>query len=275
MNQKNAASVTRRSFLEKAGIAGLGTASLAATAAAETARARHAASTTTYYATQRVVQEFSFSSGKAYSDPFNQVELDVTFVDAQGKEFRMPAFWAGEQTWKVRFAAPTAGKYSFHTVSSDPANSDLHGQKGEIVVSEYSGANALLKHGPVRVAGDHLHFEHEDGTPFFWLGDTWWMGLCNRLHWPDGFSGAGGRSGAKRVSPWCRSSPACIPTCRRSTRAAPTRRASRGSRIMRASIPAYFDMADLRIAGSRQITVSSPCIVGCWGYFLPLMGVPK
>ena len=23
--------------------------------------------------------------------------------------------------------------------------------------------------------------------PFFWLGDTWWMGLTKRLLWPEGF----------------------------------------------------------------------------------------
>ncbi|MGH9662853.1 MAG: DUF4038 domain-containing protein, partial [Bryobacteraceae bacterium] len=38
--------------------------------------------------------------------------------------------------------------------------------------------------------------------------------------------------------------------------------------------PAYFDMADVRIQYlvDRGIV---PCIVGCWGYFLPIMGVPK
>ena len=40
---------------------------------------------------------------------------------------------------------------------------------------------------PIRVAADRRHFEHADGTPFFWLGDTWWMGLCERLKWPDEF----------------------------------------------------------------------------------------
>jgi hypothetical protein len=38
--------------------------------------------------------------------------------------------------------------------------------------------------------------------------------------------------------------------------------------------PHYFDMADLRI----QYLVDNglvPCIVGCWGFFLPLMGVAK
>lgn len=33
---------------------------------------------------------------------------------------------------------------------------------------------------------DNRHFEHADGTPFLWLGDTWWKGLCKRLTW-EGF----------------------------------------------------------------------------------------
>jgi hypothetical protein len=32
------------------------------------------------------------------------------------------------------------------------------------------------RHGPVRVARDHRHFEHADGTPFFWLADCTWIG---------------------------------------------------------------------------------------------------
>ena len=45
----------------------------------------------------------------------------MVFTDPEGKEHRMPAFWAGEQTWKVRFAAGSVGKYSFRTISSDAA----------------------------------------------------------------------------------------------------------------------------------------------------------
>jgi hypothetical protein len=36
------------------------------------------------------------------------------------------------------------------------------------------------------VAKDKRHFEHADGTPFLWLGDTWWKCLCKRMTW-EGF----------------------------------------------------------------------------------------
>jgi hypothetical protein len=38
--------------------------------------------------------------------------------------------------------------------------------------------------------------------------------------------------------------------------------------------PAYFDMADVRIQHLVNHGIA-PCIVGCWGYFLPQMGVKK
>ena len=137
------------------------------------------------YAVERCVTEWAYTSGKAYSDPFDDVEFDVVFTDPQGREQRVPAYWAGDQVWRVRYSPAAAGRYTYRTVSSDPTNLELHGQTGVLEVSAYGGDNLLQKHGAVRVAADHLHFEHEDGTPFFWLGDTWWMGLCNRLRWPE------------------------------------------------------------------------------------------
>ena len=136
------------------------------------------------YATARTVMEWSVASGKPYADPFNELDLDVIFADTDGREWRVPAFWAGGQTWRVRFSPPQPGRYTFQTVATDTKNPDLHDRRGEIEVAPYQGDNPLLKRGMIRVAADGRHFEHADGTPFFWLADTWWMGLCKRLRWP-------------------------------------------------------------------------------------------
>ena len=267
--------VTRRSFIGKSGIASLATASLATAGSLDAlaATVRNAQPARTYYATQRVVQEWGFTSGKAYSDPFNQVELDVIFTDPQGQEHRMPAFWAGDQTWRVRFSATKTGKHTFRTVSNDPSNSDLHDQKGEIIVSEYAGDNPLLKHGPVRIAVDHHHFEHEDGTPFFWLGDTWWMALCHRLSWPDDFRTlvsdrvSKGFTVIQIIAGLYPDMPAFDP---RGANEAGYPWEADYTRIN----PKYFDAADLRIQELVNRGLA-PCIVGCWGYFLGFMGMAK
>src|SRR5207244_1534174 len=109
------------------------------------------------------------------------------FIDPKGQELRVPAFWAGKNVWKVRYASPVVGTHSFQSECSEAGDKGLHGIRGKVEVKPYSGQNLLYVHGPIRVAANHRFFEHADGTPFFWLGDTWWMGLSGRLHWPEDF----------------------------------------------------------------------------------------
>ena len=136
---------------------------------------------------QNQTGEWSFRSQKTHQDPFNEIELTGCFRHASGEEQRVPAFWAGGRTWRVRFASPRRGRFQLRMVCSDPTDAGLHGQEAEFTVTRYTGKNVLYRHGPVQVAADPRHFAHADGTPFFWLGDTWWMGLCKRLDWPRGF----------------------------------------------------------------------------------------
>jgi uncharacterized protein DUF4038/uncharacterized protein DUF5060 len=265
-------SITRRSFLEKAGISSIGLGAVSAGNESKGA-AREEAASTVRYATVRRPTEWAYNSAKAYADPFNEVELDVLFSDSKGREQRVPAFWAAEQTWRVRYAAPAPGRYTYRTVSNDPANPALHGQTGVLEVSAYEGENSLHRHGPVRVASDGRHFEHEDGTPFFWLGDTWWMGLCRRLRWPDDFQALVAdrlEKGFTVVQIIAGLYPDMPPFDPRGANEAGFPWEADYARVN----PHYFDMADLRI----QYLVDRglvPCVVGCWGYFLPFMGVPK
>ncbi|MGH7867952.1 MAG: DUF4038 domain-containing protein, partial [Candidatus Dormibacteraceae bacterium] len=272
--------MNRRSFIEKAGLGAAGFASLAEGAAGNGAGVGSPSNdpsgvnpAPTQYGMQHCVAEWSYPSGKVYADPFNNVELDVIFTDSQGQEHRMPAFWAGGQTWRIRYAPPVAGRYTFRTESSDTSNPHLHGQTGVLEVSAYTGNNALQKHGPVRVAADHLHFEHEDGTPFLWLGDTWWMGLCHRLRWPEDFQ----ELAADRVSKGfsviqivAGLYPDMPPFDPRGANEAGYPWEESYTRINHH----YFDMADLRIQELVNRGLA-PCIVGCWGYFLVFMGLQK
>ncbi|MCX7670823.1 MAG: DUF5060 domain-containing protein, partial [Anaerolineae bacterium] len=89
------------------------------------------------YARRNCVLEWAYTSSKTYLDPFNDVELNVVISDGDGAEIVVPAFWAGEQTWRVRFAPRQIGRYTFRTVCSDTGNRDLHGQTGEILVARY------------------------------------------------------------------------------------------------------------------------------------------
>ena len=86
-----------------------------------------------YCAVQNHVAEWSFSSGKTYGDPFNEVTLDVVFTDPDGDEHRVPAFWGGEQTWRVRYASPKVGTHHWRSVCSDVSDSGLHGLRSHMI----------------------------------------------------------------------------------------------------------------------------------------------
>ncbi len=132
------------------------------------------------------VAQIALVSEKTYPNPFIQVELDAVVTRPDGKQLRVPAFWAGGNRWCFRYASDQPGQHAWRTECSDKTNAKLHGIEGKIEVVAYAGENPLYRHGPICVAKDHRHFAHADGAPFLWLGDTWWKGLCNRISW-DGF----------------------------------------------------------------------------------------
>ncbi len=132
-----------------------------------------------------VVSEINFVSDAPYDNSFMDVMLDVEFTAPDGSKKLVPAFWAGEMIWKVRYASPEVGTHNYKTICSKD-DAGLHGVAGEIDVTSYTGDNPLYKHGPIGVSEDNRHFEHHDGTPFLWLADTWWKALSKRLTW-EGF----------------------------------------------------------------------------------------
>lgn len=225
---------------------------------------------TTHSVAQNSVVEWTFSSTKLYDDPFDEVDLECIVTDPEGAEHVVPAFWAGDQNWRVRYASSSIGVHHYRTRCSDTTNLDLHGREGQIEITPYRGDNPLLQHGPLKVAADQRHLEHVDGTPFFWLGDTWWMSLCKRLRWPDDFQAliadrvAKGFSVVQIVAGLY---PDMEPFDERGANEAGFPWTTDFTRIN----PAYFDMADRRLAALVDAGLV-PCIVGCWGFFMDFAG---
>ena len=224
-------------------------------------------------AQQNCIVEIPFLSTANYSDPYNDVDVDVVFTGPDGASFRVPAFWAGDNVWKVRFAAPGVGRYHFKTHASVKGDSGLRDCSGTIDASPYAGANPLFQHGRLRVAADKRHFEHADGTPFFWIADTWWMGLATRLDWPQGFKELTADRAAKKFNVV-----QIIAGPYPDMDAWDARGRNEGGFPFDADFarinPAYYDHADLKIGHLVQSGIM-PCIVGMWGYYLPQIGVDR
>jgi hypothetical protein len=220
-----------------------------------------------------VMVETALVSSAAYSDPFNQLTVDVIFTDPQGTDLRVPAFWAGSNVWKVRYASPVLGVHRFRSECSESQDKGLHGISGTVEVQPYTGRNPLYLHGPLRVASNRRYLEHLDHTPFFWLADTWWMGLCHRLRWPDEFQTLTAdrkEKGFNAIQIVAGLYPDMFPFDPRGANEAGYPWETNYARIR----PEYFDAADQRL-GYLVGQGLTPCIVGAWGYFMPWMGVEK
>jgi hypothetical protein len=217
--------------------------------------------------------EITFTARREYADPFNELNLDVLFTDPAGRERRVPAFWAGGRTWRVRYASPALGMHRYRSVCTPAGDAGLDGVQGTVEVTPYHGDNPLFRHGALRVAADHRHLEHADGTPFFWLGDSWWMGLSERLHWPDEFRTltadrrAKGFNVVQIVAGLYPDMPAFDERGRNEAGFPWEKDYTRIN-------PAYFDAADRRLAHLVESGLM-PCLTGAWGYHLPWLGVER
>lgn len=119
--------------------------------------------------------EGTFQSARRHDDPVHAVTLTVDLRAPSGARHRVAAFWDGEQTWRARFRPGEAGTWSFET-HAEPRDEGLDGRRGTFVCTPYAGDNPLYRHGEVRCAPDGHHLMHADGTPFFYLADTCWLG---------------------------------------------------------------------------------------------------
>jgi hypothetical protein len=131
--------------------------------------------------------EQSFESSANYSNPIQEATLTVSFVSPEKQTHKVYAFWDGGKTWRVRFSPSKPGKWTWTTTCSDPANKGLHQQSGSFTCAAAAGTGRFDQHGPIRVAASGYSFEHDDGTPFFFLGDTAWNGalLSTDKDWDD------------------------------------------------------------------------------------------
>lgn len=217
--------------------------------------------------------EITLTATSTYADPFNEVTLDAVFMDPNGRELTVPAFWAGGKVWKVRYASSVLGTHRFRSACSERSDKGLEGITGSVIVKAYRGKNLLLRHGALRIADDNRHFAYTDGKPFFWLGDTWWMGLTKRLNWPGDVKTLTkdrlekGFNVIQIVAGLYPDMPA-FDERGANEEGFPWEQNYSGIR------PEYFNAADERMIYLVEQGLV-PCVVGGWGYHLPWLGVEK
>ncbi len=221
---------------------------------------------------QNVWVDIPLNTSVDYAQPFNDITTNALITTPSGKILSVPAFWRGDKAWCVRYSSTEIGEHTYITHCSNPDDADLHQQSGSILIGAYEGDNPLIKHGGIKIAKDKRHFAHQDDTPFFWLGDTWWMGLCGRMSDTEFEQLAQHRANQgfnliQLVAGLYPDMPAFDERGKSDSGFA-------WEQDFTQINPAFYEAADKRI----QILIKHgivPCILGCWGYYLTWMGTEK
>ena len=116
---------------------------------------------------------------EADADPRSSLDDDAVVADWSGPggvRFRLPAFWDGGRTWRVRFTPLAAGRWSYRVALAKADRAAAALAEGTLEVRPAEGGNLLDRHGGIlKVSPNRRFLTYSDGTPFFWLGDTWWF----------------------------------------------------------------------------------------------------
>ena len=126
-----------------------------------------------YESRQWQITELDFTSARANNNPWT-VRFSAVFTGPDS--FEVPGFWDGGQSWKIRFMPTLPGSWTYTTKCED--DETLSGQTGCLTVAEAAlrDENPIYAHGGIlKVSQDKRYLTYTDGTPFFWLGDTWWF----------------------------------------------------------------------------------------------------
>jgi hypothetical protein len=119
--------------------------------------------------------EMELRSDKIYDSPDTEIELTVAYTGPGDEKFTSPGFWNGDSVFVIRTAFPTEGKWHWKTSCSDPLNSGLHDQSGEVTVGPYKGDNPLYENGFLRVSTNKRYLTYQNMKPFLWVGGTAWI----------------------------------------------------------------------------------------------------
>ncbi len=130
------------------------------------------------------VVEETFTANKTYDNPYIDVDLWVKLT-GPGGTYKIPAFWDGGKTFRVRLVATKPGTWKWST-GKHTGDSGLDNKKGSFKAIAWTKAEIKAnpnRRGFIRVAANNHTLEYADGTPFFYTGDTWWSILTKIYVW--------------------------------------------------------------------------------------------
>jgi hypothetical protein len=130
--------------------------------------------------------EVTLRAEEEYKSPYTEVDV---WIDLEGPGFkkRIFGFWDGDNIFKIRYIAPSPGRWTWLS-GSNQDDSGLNGQHGELEAlewGEWEKNENPCRRGFIRATENGHALRYDDGTPFFYLADTWWAAGTFRYPWYD------------------------------------------------------------------------------------------
>lgn len=130
--------------------------------------------------------EVELEATVAFDNPYTDVEV---WVDLRGPGFakRVFGFWDGGDRFVVRIVATRPGEWGWES-GSGVAGAGLDGHRGTFTAAAWSDAELEenpCRRGFLRPTPNGRGFEYADGTPLYYLADTWWATPTFRYPWVD------------------------------------------------------------------------------------------
>ena len=120
------------------------------------------------------VVTLTFEAQQQYTN-YSDAQMKAVFNGPNDEIITISAFWNGNNQWAVRLFPTSTGVWNYIT-SSTPIDAGLNNHTGSFEVISAHSDNPLQQHGGIlKVSTNKRYLTYTDGTPFFWLGDTWWF----------------------------------------------------------------------------------------------------
>lgn len=106
-----------------------------------------------------------------YANPYDarQVRLDGLFTGPDGTEWRVPGFWDGDGSWRLRFTPSREGEWRYQVTVQD-ANGASQPAEGAFQVTASDRHGWLQVGSWVDPAYSPRYLVYHDGTPFYGVG---------------------------------------------------------------------------------------------------------
>lgn len=125
--------------------------------------------------------EATFDLSGKWDNPFDpeQIKVDASFTDPEGKQLIVPGFFyqeyrtnvngkllkSGDPVWKIRFTPTLTGEYKFEIIANNKGQ-EIKSSPISFTCIQYNGSKGFLRVSKT----NPLYLEYSDGSPFFGIG---------------------------------------------------------------------------------------------------------